>query len=124
VVLATTDTITHLTAATTAGAIHMHREPEVLETPLDAFSGISGLDGMAVVAPHRGLAEFYPSDGQPLTALGPLAASMTAEGWDVWIVVPSGRMGDAHRALRGFPVMLQAWWDDGDRICFGGPEVA
>lgn len=123
-VLATTETITHHTAATAAASVHMHYEGEVVQTPLDAFTGIGGLDGVAVLAPRQGVVEFFPSERQPLSSLGPIAASVTAEGWDVVVLVPSPRMGDAHHALRGFPVHLQAWWDDGDRICFGGPEVA
>lgn len=123
-VLATTETITHHAAATAATSIHMHYEGEVVQTPLDAFTGVVGLDGVAVLAPQQGIVEFFPSDRQPLSSLGPVAASVTADGWDVAVLVPSERMGDAHRSLRGFPVHLQAWWDGGDRICFGGPEVA
>lgn len=123
-VLATTETITHHTAATAATSIHMHYEGEVVQTPLDAFTGIVGIDGVAVLAPRQGIVEFFPSESQPLNGLGPVAASVVASGWQVAVLVEAGRMGEAHRTLRGFPVELQSWWDDGDRICFGGPEVA
>lgn len=122
--LATTETITHHAAAGAASAIHLHYEAEVVQTALDAFTGVGGLDGVAVLAPHQGVVEFFPSDRQSLAALGPVAASVTADGWNVAVLVSSERMGDAHRELRGFPVQLQSWWDDGERICFGGPEVA
>lgn len=124
VVLATTETITHHAAASVATSIHMHYEGEVVQTPLDSFTGAVGLDGVAVFAPVQGLVEFFPSDQQSLVDLGPVAASAIADGWRVAVLVSSERMGDAHRSLRGLPIQLQAWWDDGDRICFGGPEVA
>ena len=122
-VLTALETITHQTAATAAASIHMHYEGEVVETPLGSFTGIDGLDGVAVLAPHQGLVEFFPGDQQPLSNLGPIAASVVASGWRVAVLVSTGRMGDAHRSLRGFPLQLQSWWADGDRICFGGHEV-
>lgn len=121
--LTATHTTTHHTAASTAAAIHMHYEGEVVETPLSGFSGIPSLDGIAVLAPRQGVAEMFPSDGQDLGALGPVAAAVAARGWRVAVVVPAARMGEAHRLLRGGDLRLQAWWDDGDRIRFGGPEV-
>lgn len=123
-VLATTEQITHHSAATAAASIHLHYEGEVVQTPLESFTGVGGLDGIAVLAPAQGMVEIFPSDGQPLTALGPVAAAVVASGWRVGVLVPADRMGEAHRGLRGFPVHLQAWWDGGDRICFGGAEVA
>ena len=123
-VLAATETITHHTAATAATSIHMHYEGEVVQTPLDAFTGVAGLDGVAVLAPRQGIVEFFPSHRQHLGSLGPVAACVTVEGWDVVVLVPARRMGEAHRALRGFPLQIQPWWDDGEGICFGGLEVA
>lgn len=122
--LATTETVTHQTAATTAASIHLHHQGEVVQTPLGSFAETPGVAGLAVLVPQQGLAEFFPADDQPLSTLGPIAATAAATGWDVAVLVPSERMGDAHRELRGFPLVLQAWWDEGDRICFGGPEVA
>lgn len=118
-----TQTVNHETAATVAASIHMHYEGEVVETPLASFAGINDFAGVAVLAPRRGLVEFFPSGGQALAPLGPLAASAVAGGWRVAVVVPTDRMGDAHRSLRGFRLDLQCWWEDADRICFGGPEV-
>ncbi len=122
-VLTAPDTITHQTAATVAASIHMHYEGEVVETPLGSFVGIGGLDGVAVLAPNQGLVEFFPGHRQPLSTLGPISTSVAASGWRVAVLVPAERMGDAHQSLRGFPLHLQSWWTDGDRICFGGPEV-
>ena len=122
-VLTAPEIITHQTAATVATSIHMHYDGEVVETPLGSFIGIEELDGVAVLAPNRGLVEFFPGDRQPLSTLGPIATSAAASGWQVAVLVPAERMGDAHSSLRGFPLRLQSWWADGDRICFGGPEV-
>jgi hypothetical protein len=108
VVLATREAITYQTAATAAAAIHMHYEGEVVETPLGQFAGVGALSGVAVLAPGQGLVEFFPSGHQPLSSLGPVAASAVASGWRVAVIVSSDRMGDGA---------------DGDRICFGGPEV-
>lgn len=122
-VLAAIETVTHEAAASEAAAVHMHYEGEVVETPLDSFTGVAGLFGVAVLATRQGLVEFFPGDRQALTDMGPAAASVAAAGWRVVMIVPAGRMGEAHRSLRGFPLHLQAWWVDGDRIRFGGPEV-
>jgi hypothetical protein len=115
-------TATHQTAATMAASIHLHYEGSVIETPLAAFVGEPTLDGVAVVAPERGLVEWFPSGDQELAPLA--AASKISSGdWAVSVVVPSTRMGEAHRALRGSPVTLQPWWADGESVRFGGPEV-
>lgn len=121
-VLTATDRSTHQTAATTAASIHLHYEGSVIETPLSAFAGIPTLDGVAVVAPERGLVEWFPSDSQHL---GPLMAPsrLSSCDWAITVIVPAGRMGEAHRELRGAPVTLQPWWPDGESVRFGGPEV-
>jgi uncharacterized membrane protein len=123
VVLTAPETITHHNAATEAASIHMHYEGEVVETPLESFVGVRGLDGVAVLAPNQGLVEFFPGHGQHLATLGPVAASVAASGWRVAVLVPTERMGDAHQSLRGFPLHLQSWWSEGDHIRFGGSEV-
>lgn len=112
----------HQAAATTAASIHLQYEGSVIETPLASFAGEPGLDGIAVVAPERGLVEWFPSDTQELASLtAPLR--MSAADWNVSVIVPAQRMGEAHRALRGTPITLQPWWVDGENVRFGGPEV-
>jgi hypothetical protein len=48
-----------------------------------------------------------------------------AERWDVTVVVPTRRLGDAHEHFRGLMrVRLQGWWmDSANRVCFGTPEI-
>lgn len=115
--------VTHETAATTAASIHLHYEGAVVETPLAGFTGAPELSGVAVLAPEQGLVEWFPHDAQSLVALGDHAAAAVGAGWRVAVLIPAGRMGEAHRALRGVPVTLQPWWPDGEHVRFGGPEV-
>ena len=114
---------THHTAAAAAALLHLHRESTVVETPIALFAEAPEIAGVAVVAPQQGVTEWYPAELQELTPLGPLAAAAAGRGWRVMVVVPTARMGEAHRALRGVPVMLQPWWADQERVRFGGPEV-
>jgi len=123
VLAAETGTITHHTAASTAASIHLHYEGSVVETPLAGFTGVEALDGVVVVAPERGIVEWFPSDRQPLAPLAPVVRQSVGPEWQVAVIIPASRMGEAHRALRGSPVTLQPWWSDDDGVRFGGPEV-
>ncbi|OFW65915.1 MAG: hypothetical protein A2Z12_08005 [Actinobacteria bacterium RBG_16_68_21] len=114
---------THHTAAATAASIHLHFEGSVVETPLAGFVGNPDLDGVAVVAPERGIVEWFPSDLQALEPLAAMSRASAGPEWQVSVIVPAGRMGEAHRALRGAPVTLQPWWFDDESVRFGGPEV-
>lgn len=116
---ATTD---HRSAATIAASIHLHYEGSVIETPLSSFAGVPALEGVAVVAPERGLVEWFPSEDQALTALA-APSRLSSTDWNVSVIVHAARMGEAHRALRGNPITLQPWWTDGESVRFGGPEV-
>lgn len=115
--------VDHRTAAMMSASIHLSFEDSVVESPLDEFTGFDGVDGVAVVAPAQGIVEWFPHDHQPLEQLAAAAHTVAGSGWAVGVIVPSGRMGEAHRALRGTPVMLQPWWPDGETVRFGGPEV-
>ena len=44
-------------------------------------------------------------------------------GHRVVVLVALGRIGAAHPELRGVPCRLQAYWTEGDRVCFGGIEI-
>lgn len=116
-------TVDHRAAATTAASIHLHYEGSVIEQPLARYTGIDGLDGVAVIAPAQGLVEWFPHDDQPLADLAPLAREVDGSGLALCVVIPASRMGEAHRALRGSPLTLQPWWRDGETVRFGGPEV-
>jgi hypothetical protein len=49
--------------------------------------------------------------------------SLADQGWKTTVVVPAGRMGEAHFALRGLPCRLQPWWEDGANVGFGSFEM-
>lgn len=49
--------------------------------------------------------------------------SLADQGWRTTVVVPAGRLGEAHTALRGVPCRLQGWWEDSTGICFGSHEI-
>ena len=44
------------------------------------------------------------------------------DGPDVCVVVAASRMGEAHRALRGAPCVVQPWWTEDGATHFGRPE--
>ncbi|MFZ0492286.1 MAG: hypothetical protein WAM81_03690 [Acidimicrobiia bacterium] len=64
-----------------------------------------------------------------LTPLGdpaahrPVFRRLAADGWQVHVLVPLERMGEAHRGLRGVAVRLQGWWLDDGSVHFGRPEI-
>jgi hypothetical protein len=66
-----------------------------------------------VVIPHDGDLSLYPAtlDG------------FSRAGWDVWALVPTELLGPAHRHLRGIEVTLQPWWEAGNGVLFGRPEL-
>jgi hypothetical protein len=95
----------------------------VVETRLAEASGIAEVPGTVVVAADVGAAECVLEDGVDPVEMAPAIERLAATGWEVTVLSPAHRMGEAHRALRGRPALLQAWWRDGDRLCFGSPEV-
>lgn len=70
-----------------------------------------------------GRVEVVWSRGSEPAALARTVASLTASDWDVWVLVPSGKLGIAHVALRGCDVTLQPWWTEGGLVHFGRPEI-
>ena len=48
---------------------------------------------------------------------------LSRAGWDVWALIPTELLGPAHRHLRGVEITLQPWWQTGDGVLFGRPEL-
>ena len=97
----------------------------VVRTPLASISGVDGCPGIAVVAAEHGVVECAIDDDLVPAAVLPGLAALFATGWVVSLIVPTGRVGEAHAALRGSGVGLQPWWRDIDGVVrFGAPEVA
>ena len=53
----------------------------------------------------------------------PVFRRLVADGWQIHVLVPLERMGEAHRGLRGVDVRLQGWWLDDGSVHFGQPEI-
>lgn len=53
----------------------------------------------------------------------PIFRRLAVDGWQVHVLVPLERLGEAHRCLRGVDVMLQGWWTDDGGVHFGRPET-
>lgn len=76
-----------------------------------------------VACPEEGRIEVVWNHGAEPAALARTVASLTATAWDVWVLVPSEKLGIAHGALRGCDVTLQPWWFEGGLVHFGRPEI-
>jgi hypothetical protein len=93
----------------------------VVEMPLASISGIR-CSAAAVMVPDLGVVECV-ADGD-FASIAAAARVLSAEGWDVAVLVPAPLMGEAHRVLRGGPARLQPWWRGAeDAVLFGVPEV-
>lgn len=95
----------------------------MVRVPIADLTGSAALEGPAVVIAEAGEVECFPAARQDLFSLRAPVRGLLASGWRITVVVPAGRMGDAHRALRGVPAMIQPWWEDDGVVCFGGREV-
>lgn len=88
------------------------------------MSGLTGVaaSGLALVAAEEGIVEcVVEGDFGPIVTA---SRRIAADGWKVAVLVPSARMGEAHRVLRGAPLRIQPWWSGADgSILFGVPEV-
>ena len=97
----------------------------VVRTPLSSISGVDDCSGIAVVAAEHGVVEYSIDDNLVPAEVLPGLAALFATRWVVSLIVPTGRVGEAHAALRGSGVGLQPWWRDlGGGVRFGAPEVA
>jgi hypothetical protein len=107
-----------------AARSYARRDCTVVETSMAAAAGIDGVPGSALLAADLGIAECTLDEGTDPALLGPGIDRLAATGWEVTVLVPARRMGEAHRALRGRSARLQPWWLDPDgAMCFGGTEV-
>jgi hypothetical protein len=76
----------------------------------------------SVVAVEDRMVELVVDDG-PFEALAPAVWALAARRWEVVVLTPSARNGEAHRALRGTPCRIQPWWLDGSDVRFGSFET-
>lgn len=97
-------------------------ESSLADAPLAAR--IPDLAGTrSVIVPERRRCEIVLDDDAVVTDLIPVVDALDGDGWEVVVLLPSARMGDAHTGLRGTTCMLQSWWWHGDCILFGATEI-
>ncbi len=48
---------------------------------------------------------------------------LSGQGYANHVLVPMELLGETHQALRGAPVLLQGFWEDGDGVHFWRPEI-
>jgi len=80
-------------------------------------------DLTAIVAADARVVEVVADDHLDLERLAAASWVLTGRGWDVTVLVPCNRIGDAHASLRAAPCTLQPWWIDADGVWFGGRET-
>ena len=107
-------------------AVHRSRGNQVLDIPLLEMVHVSVAADTAtipsVVAVQDRIVELVV-DEAPFEAICPAVWALAARGWEVVTLAPASRLGEAHRALRGTPCHLQAWWLDGSSVRFGAFET-
>ena len=103
------------------------RRERVQEIPLaDLISGSVAADLSAVTAVVAGdmrAVEIVADDYDDLERLTSAIWVLAGRGWDVIVLVPCNRVGDAHAALRAAPCQLQPWWVDEHGVWFGAFET-
>lgn len=82
------------------------------------LSGVS-----AIVAAEMRVAEIVADHSVDLERLPAAAWALASRGWDMTVLVPCDRIGDAHTSLRSAPCSLQPWWFDADGVWFGALET-
>jgi hypothetical protein len=79
-------------------------------------------DVPCVVAITQRIVEVVVDDARDLAPLVTSAWHLEGQGWRVTVLAPLPLMGDAHRLLRGAPVLLQPWWIEDGAVLFGAFE--
>mgnify|MGYP001815120003 FL=1 len=108
-------------------AAYSARREKVQTMPVsDLVSGSVSADLSAltaVVAAEPRVAEIVADAGSDLERLAAAAWALSGRGWDLIVLVPASRIGDAHSSLRSSPCLIQPWWSDADGIWFGALET-
>ena len=121
----TPDIVADVTAAV-VGTYTARRE-RVQEIPLaDLVAGSVATDLSSITAVVAGdvrTVEIVADDFDDLERLAPATWTLSGRGWDVIVLVPCNRVGDAHASLRAAPCQLQPWWSDEHGVWFGALEI-
>ncbi len=76
-----------------------------------------------VVAIDRRVVEIVVTPTAALAGLSFAVWRLAGSGWQVVVLSPANRMGEAHAALRGTPCTVQPWWTDDGIVSFGRVEA-
>jgi hypothetical protein len=118
-----------ITAGVTAAVVDTYtaRRERVQEVSLaDLVAGSVSVDLSAVTAVVAGdlrVVEIVAEGYDDLDRLAPATWTLAGRGWDVIVLVPCNRVGDAHASLRAAPCLLQPWWFDEHGVWFGALET-
>lgn len=82
---------------------------------------LSGITAVVVAEPR--VVEIITDDHLDLELLASATWILAGRGWDVVVLVPCHRIGDAHASLRAAPCHIQPWWFDEDGTWFGALET-
>lgn len=88
------------------------------ETPVNGHAHLRSL-----AAPTSRRVE-YIVEGDDPDVWDLLAAAKAADNWQLCALVPLALMGTAHERLCDHSFELQGWWLQGNRVAFGGVEIA
>jgi len=121
----TPDIAAHVTAAVVdTYTARRERVQEIPVSELVAGSVAADLSTVtAVVAGDMRVVEIVAEDYDDLERLAPAAWTLAGRGWDVIVLIPCHRVGDAHASLRAAPCQLQPWWFDERGVWFGALET-
>lgn len=121
----TLDVAAHVTASVVDA--YTARRERVQQMPLSELidgavpSAAAGV--AAVVAGDMRIVEIVADDEFDLEQLASATWTLAGRGWDVTVLVPCNRLGDAHTSLRAAPCSLQGWWFDENGVWFGAHET-
>jgi len=121
----TTDSAVEVSARVVeAYSLRRERVQQMRLADLVAGSVSADLSGVpAIVVADARIVELVVGNSADLEALAPATWILSGRGWDVVVLVPCNRIGDAHSSLRAAPCQLQPWWLDADGVWFGACEI-
>ena len=82
-----------------------------------------GLEGVRCIVASDVRVVEIAVDERAVEAVATAVWDLGGAGWDVVVLIPAARCGEAHATLRGAPCTLQPWWTADDAIAFGKPET-
>ncbi len=105
--------------------IYASRRESAVDTALAELLEDAGPVGAwrAVVAGASRTVEVVLDEGTDPAELATAVWRLAGRGLRVVVLVGAAEIGEAHRALRGTPCLLQPWWVAEDTVRFGRHEI-